>query len=67
MPKKPDLMGKCIKVMVKSAKKHCLIAEIMNSPAMLKDTLQGIDYIYSKWPIFALIVCILARVLWLLI
>lgn len=67
MPKEPELMGKCVKVIVKSAKKHCLIAEIVKKPRIFKNTLQGINNINSIWPVFALLLCILARVIWLLV
>lgn len=60
-------MGKCIKVIVKSAKKHCLIAEIIHYPITFNGKLQGINYIYSIWPVFALLICILARIIWFLV
>jgi len=66
VPKESDLMGKCVKVIIKSAKKHCLIAEIIKKPRIFKNPLQ-INNIYSIWSIFALLICILARIIWLLI
>lgn len=65
--KEPELMGKCIKVIVKSAKKHCLIAEMVDKPRIIKNNLQRINDMYSIWPVFALLVCVLARILWLLV
>ncbi|CAI6369258.1 unnamed protein product [Macrosiphum euphorbiae] len=65
--KEPELMGKCIKVIVKSAKKHCLIAEMVDKPRIFKHNLQKINDMYSIWPVFALLVCVLARILWLLV
>lgn len=68
MPKEQELMGKYIKVIVKTAKKHCLIAEIINKPTILKDILQKrVNNLYSIWPVFALFICILARIIWLLV
>lgn len=67
MPKQPGLMGKRIKVIVKSAKKHCLIAEMISKPTIFQDKLQDINNIYSIWPVFALLVCILARIIWLFV
>lgn len=67
MTKEPELMGKCIKVIVKSAKKHCLIAEIVDKPRIFKNKIQEINDIYSIWPVFALLVCVLARILWLFV
>lgn len=65
IPKESGLMGKRVKVIVKSAKKHCLIAEIVKRPTNFNDKLQGINSFYSLWPIFVLI-CVLARLIWLL-
>lgn len=59
------LMGKRVKVIVKSAKKHCLIAEIIKKPTNFNDKFQRINRIYSLWPVFVLI-CVLARLIWLL-
>jgi hypothetical protein len=57
-----------MKVIVKSAKKHCLIAEKVHQPTkVFKDKLQRINNIYSAWPVFALIICVVARILWLLV
>lgn len=67
MKKEPELMGKFIKVVVKSAKKHCLIAEIVDKPRIFKNNLQRINDMYSIWPVFALLVCVLARILWLFV
>lgn len=66
VPKEPKLMGKSIKVIIKSAKKHCLIAEIIHKPITFNDKL-GINYFYSIWPVFALLICILARIIWFLV
>lgn len=60
-------MGKRIKVIVKSAKKHCLIAEIVHKQIIYKDKFQRINDIFSIWPVFALLLCILARVIWILV
>lgn len=68
VPKEPELMGKYIKVIVKTAKKHCLLAEIINKPSIFKDRLQRrINIIYLVWPVFALLICILAKIIWLLV
>lgn len=67
MPKQPGVMGKRVKVIVKSAKKHCLIAEIISKPIIFQNKLQDINHIYSIWPVFALLVCILARIIWLFV
>lgn len=66
MPKELGLMGKRIKVIVKSAKKHCLIANIVKKPTNFNDKLRGINSIYSLWPVFVLLICVLARLIWLL-
>jgi len=60
-------MGKYVKVIVKSTKKHCLIAEIIKKPRIFKIKLQEVNNIHSIWPVFALFICILARVIWLLV
>jgi len=61
------LMGTHIKVLLKTAKKHCLIAEMVNKPNIFNDKLLGINSIYSIWPVFALLICVLARLIWLLV
>lgn len=67
MPKQPGLMGVRVKVVVKAAKKHCLIAEVVNKPNINNEKLLRVNSIHSIWPVFALLICVLARLIWLLV
>ncbi|XP_050436726.1 threonylcarbamoyladenosine tRNA methylthiotransferase [Adelges cooleyi] len=64
---RPELMGKFVTVIVRSAKKHCLIADTVQDQTVLKKKNDLNAKLHFIWPVFALIFCILARLFWMLL